>query len=83
MCRLLMEISCALQVSFDRNIVQYYGCCLEEPPFLLTEYCAVRSFTDSRLAQTRMRPWKVSTFHPCVCIWSTISLHSLPKDCTS
>ena len=32
------------RVSFDRNIVQYYGACLnEEVPLLVMEYMAVRS----------------------------------------
>jgi hypothetical protein len=34
------------RVSFDRNIVQYYGACLdEEVPLLVMEYMAVRTRT--------------------------------------
>ena len=37
------EIGVLQKVSFDRNIVQYYGACLEaEQPMLIMEYMAVR-----------------------------------------
>ncbi len=38
------EVHIMERVSFDRNIVQYYGACLnEEVPLLVMEYMAVRS----------------------------------------
>ncbi len=46
MCAQLLqeEVHIMERVSFDRNIVQYYGACLnEEVPLLVMEYMAVRS----------------------------------------
>ena len=40
----MQEIQLLRRISFDRNIVQFYGACLEsQPPMLVMEYMAVRS----------------------------------------
>ncbi len=40
---ILQEIGVLQKVSYDRNIVQYYGACLTaEQPMLIMEFCAVR-----------------------------------------
>ena len=45
------------RVSFDRNIVQYYGACLDEAvPLLVMEYMAVR------ICSPYLIPW-LSTGH--------------------
>ena len=46
-CSDAQEIRLLMRISFDRNIVQFYGACLEtKPPMLVMEYMGVRtSFT--------------------------------------
>ena len=40
---MLQEIQLLKRISHDRNIVQFYGACLEtKPPMLIMEYMGVR-----------------------------------------
>ena len=40
----LQEIQLLKRISHDRNIVQFYGACLDtQPPMLIMEYMGVRS----------------------------------------
>ena len=58
-CRALAdEIRLLESVSFDRNIVQYYGSCLADPgaPILVMEYMAVRKTLMSTLNPPAMDP---------------------------
>ena len=41
-CLAVQEIRLLKRISFDRNIVQFYGACLEsQPPMLVMEYMGV------------------------------------------
>ena len=43
------------KVSYDRNIVQYYGACLTaEQPMLIMEFCAVRQCRSTVLGHEHM-----------------------------
>ena len=75
---ILQEIGVLQKVSYDRNIVQYYGACLTaEQPMLIMEFCAVRLCRSSVLGQ-KNTPSR-SSDHPGtlaspvrVCLFSSI-----------
>ena len=46
------EIAILRKVSYDRNIVQFYGACTAEPTMLCMEYMEVRRSCDSTICST-------------------------------
>ena len=57
------EIRLLRRISFDRNIVQFYGACLEtKPPMLVMEYMGVRTSYIAILALV----------HPARALWLQI-----------
>ena len=67
----VQEIQLLRRISFDRNIVQFYGACLEsQPPMLVMEYMAVRRAFQCRVRVSGLRVCTAPASGPSRQCWS-------------